>query len=151
VLGAIAIVSGRSRTLKEWAYAGYTFDLLGAIASHLIVGDSPFAAVPAVVMVLVLTSYLLWSRLSSQAASPSSLTACRLLLPASPETAGAGGFPDWDREMRKAAASQNSSQRTETGGRWEGLPREWTQRVATSFAKAMRSAPSRAGCSCWIQ
>jgi DoxX-like family len=62
VLGAVAIVSGRSRTLKEWAYAGYTFDLLGAIASHLIVGDGPFAAVPAIVLALVLTSYVQWAR-----------------------------------------------------------------------------------------
>jgi len=62
ILGAVAIVSGRSRTLKEWAYAGYTFDLLGAVASHLIVGDGAFAAVPAIVFALVLTSYLLWTR-----------------------------------------------------------------------------------------
>jgi hypothetical protein len=61
VLGAVAIVSGRSKRLKEWAYAGYTFDLLGAIASHLIVGDAAFAAVPAIVMAFVMTSYLLWS------------------------------------------------------------------------------------------
>jgi DoxX-like family len=70
VLGAIAIVSGRSRTLKEWAYAGYTFDLLGAIASHLIVGDGPFAAVPAIVLALVLTSYLLWSRVVVTSSEP---------------------------------------------------------------------------------
>src|SRR6516162_3447387 len=48
LLGAAAIVSGGSRTLKEWAYAGYTFDLLGAVASHLIVGDGAVALVPAV-------------------------------------------------------------------------------------------------------
>src|SRR5215467_888326 len=34
LLGGIAILYGRSRTLKEWAYAGYTFNLLGASASH---------------------------------------------------------------------------------------------------------------------
>ena len=50
VLGAVAIVTDGSRTLKEWAYARYTFDLLAAIASHLIVGDGAFAAVPATVM-----------------------------------------------------------------------------------------------------
>jgi DoxX-like family len=64
VLGAVAIMSGRSRTLTEWAYAGYTFDLLGAIASHLIVGVGAFAAVPATVMALVLTSYVQWSRVA---------------------------------------------------------------------------------------
>jgi hypothetical protein len=62
ILGAVAIVSGRSRTLKEWANAGYTFELLGAIASHLIVGHGAFAAVPAIMMALVLTSYVQWAR-----------------------------------------------------------------------------------------
>jgi hypothetical protein len=61
VLGAVAIVSNRSRTLKEWAYAGYTFDLLGAVASHLFSGDGAIAAAPAVMVALVLVSYRLWS------------------------------------------------------------------------------------------
>jgi hypothetical protein len=69
VLGAVAIVSDRSKTLKEWAYAGYTFDLLGAVASHLIVGDGPVAAAPAIMLALVLTSYRLWSRVAT--ATPS--------------------------------------------------------------------------------
>ena len=38
-LGGIAILQGRFRTLKEWAYAGYTFSLLGASASHALYGD----------------------------------------------------------------------------------------------------------------
>jgi len=39
ILGIIAIlVPGYSR-LKEWAYAGFTFDLVGAIYSGLAVGD----------------------------------------------------------------------------------------------------------------
>ena len=35
ILGAVAIVTNRSRTLAEWAYAGFVFDLVGAVASHL--------------------------------------------------------------------------------------------------------------------
>jgi len=69
VLGAVAIVSNRSKTLKEWAYAGYTFNLLGAVASHLIVGDGPVAAAPAIVLALVLTSYRLWSRVATATSS----------------------------------------------------------------------------------
>jgi hypothetical protein len=61
LLGAVAIVSNRSKTLKEWAYAGYVFDLLGAIASHLIVGDGPLALAPAVMLAFVFTSYRLGS------------------------------------------------------------------------------------------
>jgi len=49
ILGAIAIVSNRSRTLKEWAYAGFVFDLLGATASHVLAGDAAHAPVPFVV------------------------------------------------------------------------------------------------------
>lgn len=60
ILGAVAIVSDRSRTLKEWAYAGYAFDLIGAVASHLIVGDGPLAAAPAVMLGFVLGSHRLW-------------------------------------------------------------------------------------------
>ena len=35
ILGGIAIPYGRFRTLKEWAYAGFTFNMIGAIASHV--------------------------------------------------------------------------------------------------------------------
>jgi hypothetical protein len=62
ILGAAAIVSGQSRRLKEWAYAGYVFDLLGAVVSHLVVGDGPLALVPASILGLVLGSYSLWTR-----------------------------------------------------------------------------------------
>jgi hypothetical protein len=61
ILGAVAIVTNRSRTLTEWAYAGYAFDLIGAVASHLVVGDGPVAAAPAVMLALVLSSYRLYS------------------------------------------------------------------------------------------
>lgn len=51
------------RELKEWAYAGFTFDLIGACASHLSVGDSlAIAAVPLAFLVLLAASYWLWKR-----------------------------------------------------------------------------------------
>lgn len=51
------------RELKEWAYAGFTFDLLGATASHLSVGDSfAIALVPVAFLVLLSASYVLWKR-----------------------------------------------------------------------------------------
>jgi len=40
VLGAITILAPRLPLLKEWAYAGMVFDLTGAAASHLAVGDA---------------------------------------------------------------------------------------------------------------
>jgi uncharacterized membrane protein YphA (DoxX/SURF4 family) len=39
VVGAIAILLPRFPVLKEWAYAGFLFDLTGAAASHIAVGD----------------------------------------------------------------------------------------------------------------
>jgi uncharacterized membrane protein YphA (DoxX/SURF4 family) len=40
VLGAVTVLVPRFPRLKEWAYAGTVFDLTGAAASHLAVGDS---------------------------------------------------------------------------------------------------------------
>jgi len=55
----VVLMPGRP-LLKEWAYAGFTFNLLGATASHAFSGD-PIAEVlpPAVVLLLGLASYAL--------------------------------------------------------------------------------------------
>src|SRR5262245_25048334 len=45
LLGATAVLGSRS-TLREWAYAGFTFDLVGAIASHILAGGGPGDVVP---------------------------------------------------------------------------------------------------------
>ena len=42
LLGVAAILFERFATLKEWAYAGFTFNLLGATASHAFSGDDNF-------------------------------------------------------------------------------------------------------------
>jgi hypothetical protein len=61
ILAGIAMLQNRFRTVKEWAYAGYTFNLLGAAASHMLYGD-PFAKiiVPIIILVFVLVSYRQW-------------------------------------------------------------------------------------------
>ena len=60
VLGVIALLIPGAPLLKEWAYAGFTFDLLGASASHAFVGD-PIAEtiVPVVVLGIAAASYFL--------------------------------------------------------------------------------------------
>lgn len=69
VLGILAIVTGVSRPLKEWAYAGFTFDVCAAIVSHLSVGDPPLIAlVPAAFLVLQLVSYFSWRQLRERRA-----------------------------------------------------------------------------------
>jgi uncharacterized membrane protein YphA (DoxX/SURF4 family) len=39
ILGVIAILSPKFPILKEWAYAGFTFTMSGAIISHIVVQD----------------------------------------------------------------------------------------------------------------
>jgi hypothetical protein len=64
-LGALTIVLPGVPRLKEWAFAGLTFDVSGALYSHLSVGDSASMWLPAVIgLLLVSSSYLLyWRRL----------------------------------------------------------------------------------------
>ena len=60
VLGGLAILTGRFPKLKEWAYAGFAFDFLGATASHLLAGDAAHAPLPFAFFVVHMTSYALW-------------------------------------------------------------------------------------------
>jgi uncharacterized membrane protein YphA (DoxX/SURF4 family) len=70
LLGIAAILTGVFPTLKEWAYAGFTFEVCGAFASHLSAGDSlKNALVPAVFFVVQLTSYIVWKQLIHRRAS----------------------------------------------------------------------------------
>ena len=39
ILGAVAILTGRSPKLKEWAYAGFAITLGSALVAHVSVGD----------------------------------------------------------------------------------------------------------------
>ena len=60
LLGAIAITAPGLARVKEWAYAGFFFDLTAAAISHAAVGDSAGDIVsPLVFLALVAASYLL--------------------------------------------------------------------------------------------
>ncbi|MGZ3764803.1 MAG: DoxX family protein [Mucilaginibacter sp.] len=39
ILGVVAILVPGNARLKEWAYAGFTFDMLGAVYAFISVGD----------------------------------------------------------------------------------------------------------------
>jgi hypothetical protein len=60
LLGVAALLIPGRPLLKEWAYAGFTFDLLGAAASHAFAGDA-FAGTlrPLAVLAVGAASYLL--------------------------------------------------------------------------------------------
>lgn len=60
IAGVAAILLPAPARLKEWAYAGLVFDLIGAWYSHLSVGDPATTWMFAVVgLILVTGSYLL--------------------------------------------------------------------------------------------
>ncbi len=61
VLGGVALLAPVPRTLREWAYAGFTFDLLAAAFSHATVGD-PIGHVvtPLIGLALVQFSFRAW-------------------------------------------------------------------------------------------
>jgi len=65
ILGGIAILTGKIPRLKEWAYAGFAFDFLGATASHILAGDSSNAVFPLLFFIALMSSYFLWYKTSA--------------------------------------------------------------------------------------
>ena len=71
-LGAAAIISDVSVLLKEWAYAGFTFNFLGASYSHFCSADpARVIFVPLGFLVLLLISYRAWKILPELSATTS--------------------------------------------------------------------------------
>jgi len=63
MLGVSAVLSPGLPRVKEWAFAGLTFDLTGALYSHLSVGDPPSVWSPALVgLTLLAGSYVAFRR-----------------------------------------------------------------------------------------
>ncbi|MDQ4139019.1 MAG: DoxX family protein, partial [Bacteroidota bacterium] len=62
ILGIVAILIPGYPRLKEWAYAGLVFDLIGAMYSHLSNGDTNwmFIFIP---LILVAGSYIYYHKL----------------------------------------------------------------------------------------
>jgi len=67
LLGAVALLAPVPRILKEWAYAGFTFNMIAAATSHAGSGDPTGQIVaPLVVLGIVLASRSLWVRVSAE-------------------------------------------------------------------------------------
>jgi hypothetical protein len=60
ILGVIGIWQPKWPALREWAYAGFFFDVFGAVLSSIAVGDGPAMYLPiaAMLVILVLGSYV---------------------------------------------------------------------------------------------
>lgn len=69
VLGALVlIIPAAPKRLKEWAYAGFTFDFLGASASYIAVEGFGFTAIfPLIVLGVLMLSYVSYHKLNSGA------------------------------------------------------------------------------------
>lgn len=63
ILGIIALLVPKFPRLKEWAYAGFTFDLLGAVYSFIAVGD-PVSTWGMLLLgfVFIAVSYIYWHK-----------------------------------------------------------------------------------------
>ena len=58
ILGIVALVQTRFVTIKEWAYAGFTINFIGAGASWLLAGkELDFVIVPLVALAVMGVSY----------------------------------------------------------------------------------------------
>jgi len=63
ILAAITVLVPGLPRLKEWAYAGLVFDLIGAFYSHLSVGDPPGNWLfPIIGLLLVAGSYVFYRK-----------------------------------------------------------------------------------------
>lgn len=67
ILGVAVVLTPGVARVKEWAFAGLTFDLTGALYSHLSVGDPASVWGPAAIgLVLMTGSYLAYRMRSGQ-------------------------------------------------------------------------------------
>ena len=53
ILGVIAILSDKNRTLTEWAYAGFFFDLVLATAAHIHAADGSYMSIAGLALLIL--------------------------------------------------------------------------------------------------
>ena len=63
ILGLIALWFSKSNALKQWAYAGFFFNALLALAAHLGVGDGEFSGA-VMALFLIGISHYTWAKLA---------------------------------------------------------------------------------------
>ena len=66
LLGAVSILQNKFTTIKEWAYAGFAINFIGAFASRAFVGDGiSLLITPLIALVIMFIPYILWKKRSS--------------------------------------------------------------------------------------
>jgi hypothetical protein len=63
LLGAVAILETKFYVIKEWAYAGFTFNFIGAMLSRGFAGDAvSWILFPLIPLAIMFASYFLWKK-----------------------------------------------------------------------------------------
>lgn len=63
LFGALAILQNKFKIIKEWAFAGFAINFIGAFASRATVGDGVGLLVPPVVILLIMfILYYFWKK-----------------------------------------------------------------------------------------
>lgn len=64
LLGIVVLLQNKYKTIKEWAFAGFSFTLIGAAVSHICVHDPTlFILMPIVFLVLLFALYYFWKKM----------------------------------------------------------------------------------------
>ena len=73
LLGVVALLQNKYKTIKEWAFAGFSFTLIGAAVSHICVHDRAlFIVMPIVFLVLLFALYYFWRKMEQTRLQPAS-------------------------------------------------------------------------------
>ncbi|TBO40982.1 DoxX family protein [Pedobacter kyonggii] len=65
LLGAASILQNKFIAIKEWAYAGFAINFIGAFASRAFVGDGISLLIPPLIaLVIMFIPYILWKKLA---------------------------------------------------------------------------------------
>lgn len=63
LLGVVALVQDKYKTIKEWAFAGFTFNFIGAFMSRAFVGDGAGETIfPLIVLAVFMVLYFYWKK-----------------------------------------------------------------------------------------
>lgn len=66
LLGAASILQNKFKTIKEWAYAGFAINFIGAFASRAFVGDGISLLIPPLIaLIIMFIPYILCKKLAS--------------------------------------------------------------------------------------
>jgi len=74
LLGVVALLQNKYKTIKEWAFAGFSFTLIGAAVSHFCVHDTPlFIVMPVIFLALLFALYYFWRKMEQTTLRPASV------------------------------------------------------------------------------